>query len=285
MIKSIQNLQDDNSRQLFSQFRLMNSNKIIHELNDWPDIIIDPNQCYITEEELIEALRHISLHKARTSQYSQPDDQEWRTSNGRFVGATVRLEFQDWPRSNIVEESEHHITQNYSPIALLSGVGKLLERIITMRLMWYLNENKLLHQCQAGFQSCHNTYELLLRLTESINASFDNNSVAYAVLLDISSAYDSVWIYELFETGLPHESSLLPLLFILYINDITQAVQHPIQAAVGSIAAEFILGIQIEDDIRSRQDLVDYVQDEEQEKISKNEITAQLNGHLICRPC
>ncbi|ETO33441.1 hypothetical protein RFI_03664 [Reticulomyxa filosa] len=40
----------------------------------------------------------------------------------------------------------------YSKYLLLSGVGKLLERIITMRLMWYLNENKLLYQCQAGFQ-------------------------------------------------------------------------------------------------------------------------------------
>ena len=59
--------------------------------------------------------------------------------------------------------------------------------------MWYLNENHLLHYSQAGFQSWHNTSELLLRFTESIYAAFDKKSVSYAVLLDISSAYDSVW--------------------------------------------------------------------------------------------
>ena len=107
------------------------------------------------------------------------------------IGHVPRL----WKRANIVPipkpDRDHSICKNYRPIALLSSFGKLLERIITMRLMWYLNEHQLLGQCQAGFQSWHNTSELLLRITESIYASFNKNSVTYAVLLDISSAYDS----------------------------------------------------------------------------------------------
>ena len=90
-------------------------------------------------------------------------------------------------------DRDHSQCKNHRPIALLSGVGKLMERIITRRLMWWLNENNMLHQTQAGFQSWHNTNELLLRMTETIYKSFNNNSVTYAVLLDISSAYDSVW--------------------------------------------------------------------------------------------
>ncbi|ETN99055.1 hypothetical protein RFI_38432 [Reticulomyxa filosa] len=34
-------------------------------------------------------------------------------------------------------------------------------------------------------------------MTEPIYSSFDNNGLSYAVLLDISSAYDSVWRYGL----------------------------------------------------------------------------------------
>ena len=49
-------------------------------------------------------------------------------------------------------EKDHSLCKNYRPIALLSCVGKLMERIITKRLMWYLNEHHLLHQDNATFQ-------------------------------------------------------------------------------------------------------------------------------------
>ncbi|ETO09552.1 hypothetical protein RFI_27823 [Reticulomyxa filosa] len=43
------------------------------------------------------------------------------------------------------------IYKNCSPISLLSW-GKLMERIVTITLMKYLNENQMLHQSQTGFQ-------------------------------------------------------------------------------------------------------------------------------------
>ncbi|ETO00136.1 hypothetical protein RFI_37323, partial [Reticulomyxa filosa] len=66
-------------------------------------------------------------------------------------------------------DRDHSQCKNHRPIALLSNIGKLMERIITRRLIWWLNEKQLLHQTQAGFQSWHNTDELLLRLTETIH--------------------------------------------------------------------------------------------------------------------
>jgi hypothetical protein len=55
-----------------------------------------------------------------------------------------------WKEANIVPipkpDRDHSICKNYRPIALLSCVGKLLERIICNRLMWFLNEHQLLNQ-------------------------------------------------------------------------------------------------------------------------------------------
>ena len=52
-----------------------------------------------------------------------------------------------WKRANIVPipkpDRDHSQCKNYRPIALLSGVGKLMERIITRSLVWFLNENNI----------------------------------------------------------------------------------------------------------------------------------------------
>ncbi|ETO06342.1 hypothetical protein RFI_31054, partial [Reticulomyxa filosa] len=61
------------------------------------------------------------------------------------IGYVPRL----WKRANIApipkSDRGHSICKNYGPISLLSGVGKLLEKIITMRLMWYLNEKRRMY--------------------------------------------------------------------------------------------------------------------------------------------
>ncbi|ETO15680.1 hypothetical protein RFI_21683, partial [Reticulomyxa filosa] len=88
------------------------------EMSEYPGVF-EMRQGEITEEEMIEAMRHISSHKAQG-----PDDQEWWTEV---------IPLDTWKMANIVPiakpDRDHSICKNHRHIALLSGVGKLMERI------------------------------------------------------------------------------------------------------------------------------------------------------------
>jgi ribonuclease HI len=244
----------------------------------------------ITEDEVIEARKHVGYNKA-----SGPDNihNQLLKHGGDYFNQSLTILFnwsytigympKQWKLCNIAPipkpGKDHTKATNYRPIALLSCVGKLMERIFSQRLLKYLKETELLNSSQAGFQSYHNTYELLLKLTENIYQTFKNNSILEAVFLDISSAYDSVWRdglryklrnnfklkgkfywwidsflsnrkgrtvvngikseWKLFNTGVPQGSSLSPLLFIMYINDIANEIN--IDSQIGMFADDVAL--------------------------------------------
>ncbi|ETO00161.1 hypothetical protein RFI_37298, partial [Reticulomyxa filosa] len=102
--------------------------------------LCDEYQSEITEEEVIDALRHISCYIAQG-----PDNIHnlmLKNSGDSLIQSIVFMfgwSFQMgymqlfWKRANIVPipkpDRDHSLTKNHRPIALLSGVGKLMERI------------------------------------------------------------------------------------------------------------------------------------------------------------
>ena len=82
---------------------------------------------------------------------------------------------------------------NYRPISLLSCVGKLMERIVTSRLTWYLEKHNILSATQTGYRQHRNTEDQLAYLTQEIENAFQEKKKLLAVFFDLSRAFDRVW--------------------------------------------------------------------------------------------
>lgn len=100
--------------------------------------------------------------------------------------------------------SDHN---SYRPIAMLSCLRKLLEKMILSRLDHWVESNNMLSSTQFGFRKGKGTNDCLALLSSDIQLAFADKEQLASVFLDIKGAFDSVSIEILSESlhnsGLP----------------------------------------------------------------------------------
>ena len=83
---------------------------------------------------------------------------------------------------------------NYRPVALTSVICKILEKILFKHIYNFLSKKRLISNYQSGFCPGDGTTYQLIDLMNDIYESFDDGRQIRAVFLDISKAFDCVWI-------------------------------------------------------------------------------------------
>ena len=85
-----------------------------------------------------------------------------------------------------------HDVNSYRPISLLPSLGKLLEKILSVRLVEFLDKHKLLSECQFGFRKKLNTELAIAEIYEKLLYNLDKRLSSCTIFLDLAKAFDSV---------------------------------------------------------------------------------------------
>ena len=82
--------------------------------------------------------------------------------------------------------------KNYRPVSNLVFIGKLIERVVDIRLQEHLDKNGLNTKNEYGYKQAHSTEMLLVWVTNYLLEACDNNMATVVLLLDLSAAFDTV---------------------------------------------------------------------------------------------
>ncbi|GIY46347.1 RNA-directed DNA polymerase from mobile element jockey [Caerostris darwini] len=124
---------------------------------------------------------------------------------------------------------------HYRPICLLPTWGKLFDRIITDRLIYYLDVNNVISPNQFGFRKGRSTITALQKIKNFIKNADSEGNITCLISIDIKNAFNSIdWqILKQKINRLPLPSYLIHILFDFLSNRFISADDFDISYNMG----------------------------------------------------
>ena len=162
----------------------------------------------------------------------------------------------------VFKSEDPTVFSHYRPVSVLPVLSQIFERLLKVRLIEFLDRNKVVIPGQYGFRKGHSTDMAILDMVEKVRSAWAVKNVALGVFVDLKKAFDTVEHAILLqkldhygvrgkalnllrssledrtqyvcyggyesergkvECGVPQGSVLGTLFFILYVNDMVRA--------------------------------------------------------------
>ncbi|GBL95363.1 Putative protein in type-1 retrotransposable element R1DM [Araneus ventricosus] len=166
--------------------------------------------------------------------------------------------------------------ESYRPICLLPVWGKILDKLMTHRLVYFLESNKLLDHRQYGFREGMGTLTALRMVNNFIDCAKNEKMITCMISLDIKNAFNSIrWediisllkIYKIpgkllilfksflnnrsviledgskwnYNIGVPQGSSCGPILWLIVANEALKMFPEQSGSLVQAFADDFVI--------------------------------------------
>ena len=189
------------------------------------------------------------------------------------------------------------VLKHYRPISNTPFIAKLIEKTVLLQLNDHLRTKKLCTITQSAYKEGHSCETALLDLVNGVQSCIYQGEISVILMLDLSSAFDTIdhmilldrlrrrfqisgvplrWITSFLRSrtfsvkvgeayssrlplvqGVPQGSILGPLLFILYIDEISLiALKHGVKVHVYADDTTFYIGFRPADEFSTTLDII-----------------------------
>ena len=122
---------------------------------------------------------------------------------------------------------DREMLKNYRPVSNLSFLSKVIEKVISIRILGHILDNNIVDRFQSAYRAGHSCETALLRVYNDIVTTVGKGNGSFLVLLDLSAAFDTIDhdnLFYILEKYVGIGGSALRLIRS-YFSDRTQRVQ------------------------------------------------------------